>query len=102
MDNYETYTAEPTKEDIENLDKDFQCVHATQDSLLKKLFGFVPQRPRDYVVDHKAYIKAMFEVEQDFQLREGDPRLALFVLEQLFRSIKIIDSPKIVKKRKNK
>ena len=102
MENTETYTTEPTKEDIENLEKDFQYVHDAQDRLLKKLFGFVPERPGDYVVDRKAYIKAMFEVEKEFQLGEGDPRLVLFVLEQLSRSPKIVDSPKVAKKRKNK
>lgn len=102
MDNSETYTTQPTKDDIENLDKGFQFVHDAQDSLLKKLFGFVPRRPGDYTVDHTAYIKTFFEVEQEFQLVEGDPRLALFVLEQIFRSPKIIDSPKVRKKRKNK
>jgi len=66
------------------------------------LFEFVPQRPGDYVVERKVYIKAMFEVEQETQLGEGDPRLVLFVLEQLSRSPKIIDSSKVTKKRKNK
>ena len=44
----------------------------------------------------------MFEVEKDFQLGEGDPRLVLFVLEQLSRPPKIVDAPKVTKKRKNK
>ena len=41
MEDTETYTTEPTKEDIENLEKDFQFVHDAQDRLLEKLFGFV-------------------------------------------------------------
>ncbi|MBK5243239.1 hypothetical protein [Clostridium sp.] len=87
METTESYTIEPTKEDIDNLEKDFQ---------------FVPERPGDYVIDRKAYIKAMFEVENEFQLGERGPRLVLFVLEQLYRSPKIVDSPKVRKKHKNK
>jgi len=102
LENTETYTTEPTKEGIENLEKDFHYVHDAQDSLLRKLFGFVPQRPGDYTVKHTSYIKTLFEVAQEFQLVEGDPRLALFVLEQIFRSPKITDSPKIRNKHKNK
>ena len=68
MEDTETYTTEPTKEDIENLEKDFQFLHYAQDRLLEKLFGFVPERPGDYVVDRKSYIKGMMEVEKDFQL----------------------------------
>jgi hypothetical protein len=44
----------------------------------------------------------MLEVQHEFQLEDGDPRLVLFILEQLSRSPKIIVSPKAVKKRKNK
>jgi hypothetical protein len=101
LETTESYTIEPTKEDIDNLEKDFQFVHDTQDKLLKKLFGFVPERPGDYVVDRKAYIKAMFEVEKESQLGEGDPRLFFFVLEQLYRSPKIVDSTNVRKKHKN-
>jgi hypothetical protein len=63
LEDTETYTTDPTKEDIESLEKDFQYVHDTQDGLLKKLFGFVPEHPEDYVVDRNAYIKAMIEVD---------------------------------------
>jgi hypothetical protein len=88
----ESDTTEPTKEDINSFEKDMQYVYVPQDSLLKKLFDFVPDRPGDYSMDRKVYIKAMLEVQKEFQLEEGNTKLLLFILEQLSRSPKIIDS----------
>lgn len=42
-------------------------------------------------MERKVYTKAMKEVQIEFQLEEGDPRLVLFVLEQLCRSPRFID-----------
>lgn len=100
MKNNESKIPDVTKEDIENFNKDRKYVYAAHDNLLKKLFGFVPENPSDYFVERKAYAKAMKEVKKEFQLEEGDPRLVLFVLEQLSRSPRFIDSPKKTRKKK--
>jgi len=68
LENTETYTTEPTKEDIENLGKDFQYVHDAQDRLLEKLFGLVPQHPGDYVVDRKPTLKQCLKWRRNFNL----------------------------------
>lgn len=92
MKNTITDTTNPTKEDVESLEKDFYYVHVAQDNLLKKLFGFVPEHPGDYSVSRKVYVKAVKEIQKEFHLEEGNPKLVLFVLEQLSRSPKIINS----------
>ena len=91
-----------TQENIKSFNNDIRYVSIVQDSRLKNLFGFIPVHPADYIVDRKAYIKAMIKVQQEFQLEEGDPRLVLFVLEQLSRSPKITDSSDSLRKSKNK
>ena len=78
--------------DINNFEKSRRHVYHAQDALLKKLFGFVPDRPGDYSIARNVYIKAMLEVQKDFELEEGNPILILFILEQLSRSPKIVDS----------
>ena len=102
MKNTESKISDPSKEDIRKFNEDISYVSAAHDNLLKKLFGFVPENPGDYFIERKAYTKAMKEVQQEFQLEEGDPRLVLFVLEQLSRSPRFIDSPKASEKNKNK
>ena len=79
--------------DIDTFEKNRLHVYHAQDALLKKLFDFVPDRPGDYSIDRNVYIKAMLEVQKDFELEEGNPILILFILEQLSRSPKIVDSP---------
>lgn len=79
------------KEDIKNFNNDRKYVYEAHDNLLKKLFGFVPENPGDYLVERKVYAKAMKEVQKEFRLEEGDPRLVLFILEQLSRSPRFID-----------
>ena len=79
--------------DINNFEKNRQHVYDAEDALLKKLFGFVPDWPSDYSINRNVYIKAMLEVQKDFKLEEGNPILILFILEQLSRLPKILDSP---------
>lgn len=100
MENNESKVSNVTNDDIDDFNNDMRYVYAAHDSLLTKLFGFVPENPGEYFVERKVYIKAMREVQKDFQLEEGDPRLVLFVLEQLSRSPRFIDPPKKNRKKK--
>lgn len=40
-----------SKEDIENFNNDMRYVYVAHDKLLKKLLGFVPENPSDYLLD---------------------------------------------------
>lgn len=100
MKNNESKISDATKEDIDNFNKDRAYVYMVHDNLLKKLFGFVPENPGDYYVKRKTYTTAMKEVQKEFHLEKGDPRLVLFVLEQLSRSPRFIDSSKKTRKKK--
>lgn len=87
----ESEISDISKEDIENFNNDRRYIYEAHDHLLKKLFGFVPENPSDYLVERQVYAEAMKEVQKEFQLEEGDPRLVLFILEQLSRSPRFID-----------
>lgn len=100
MKNNELKIADVTKEDIDDFNNAVEYVYVAHDNLLKKLFGFVPENPSDYFVERKTYAKAMKEVQEEFHLEEGNPRLVLFILEQLIRSPRFIDSPKRTRKKK--
>lgn len=73
-------------EEVDPFIKSMQRVAKIHDELLKRLFGFVPDKPETLVVSRKKYTKAMKSVQQDFDLVEGDPDFILFVFEQLSRS----------------
>jgi hypothetical protein len=70
--------------------KDFedmrQKVAKAHDSILEKLFGFIPDNPGDYEVSREDYKKAMEEVEKEFNIKEGDEAFLPFIFEQLSRS----------------
>lgn len=68
-----------------------QRVAIAQEELLRRLFGFVPDQPENYVVTREDYTKAMKSVQKDFDLVEGDPDLVLFILEQLSRSPRFVE-----------
>lgn len=91
MNNNESKVHDVTKSDIDNFNNDRRYVYDAHNKLLRILFGFVPENPSDYLVERKVYAKAMKEVQKEFGLEEGDPRLVLFVLEQLSRSPRFID-----------
>lgn len=76
----------PKLSEIAEFEASMQRVVRAHDELLRRLFGFVPEKPGDYVVRREDYARVMESVEQDFGLEEGDPDLVLFVLEQLSRS----------------
>lgn len=68
-----------------------QRVVRAHDELLRRLLGFVPERPGDYIVTRRDYAKAMQSVQKEFGLVEGDPDFILFVLEQLSRSPRFVN-----------
>lgn len=80
-----------SKEDIENFNNDMRYVYVAHNKLLKKLFGFVPENPSDYLVERKVYAKALKEVQKEFHFEDGEPKSTLFVLEQLIHSPRFID-----------
>lgn len=83
------------KDNKQDYEKEFEAsrkrVYEAHDTLLKKLFGYVPGDPENYTVTRSAYKEAMHEVQDEYQLVEGDPDMVLFVLEQLSRSPRFID-----------
>lgn len=84
----------PKQEDCDEADQfrmSMRRVAIAHDELLRRLFGFVPDQPRAYVVTREDYAKTMISVQRDFNLLEGDPDLVLFILEQLSRSPRFVE-----------
>lgn len=69
----------PTEvKEMDEFTTSMQRVARAHDELLRRLFGFVPERPGDFVVRREEYARVMESVAQDFGLEEGDPDLVLF------------------------
>jgi len=81
--------------DATEFEKARKRVYEAHDSLLIKLFGYIPGEPGNYTVSRSAYTKAMHEVQKETGLVEGDPDMILFVLEQLSRSPRFLDEEEV-------